>query len=401
MKPSQTEFSRWMYFLIEITFIYVFVHALYIFNGSFPYIIEFLVLCTIAAATYRLIIGKTNSVKLTAVAVPFIFLLGVLLNFEVYASALLSVLLFWRVLTLYEDPEQDRETKLFFLTFGFALVFYLLFYQLHSNYAFLVIIFIQFFHVLLYKSTISIFKASGQNDEVSPRIKWVVGGLFTLSGLSVLIGMLYPAVKAVFLFGASLVAHISYTVAQPIFYFFGFLQPEDQELDIAEGDYEEGLDNFMEEMRQTDVEDTFIGSMSFYWILLSILLIIAFIYILKMKWNFEKKSDAGNLTSDISVKPEKKRSFIEQLTKRFLTKNDVRKWLYELEVVAAKYGYGRGYSETLAEWLFRLPLEDSVKQTILNTYQSVRYADKPVKGKERDDYKVAIQVAKRQIKEAS
>ncbi|WP_096189882.1 hypothetical protein [Evansella halocellulosilytica] len=402
MKPWQTEVSRWMFFLIEMTFVYLIIYALYIFEGTAAYLIPFMIICIVSACTYRLIVGKTKSVKYTAAAVPFIFLLGMILGFEYYLAALLSVILFWRVLTLYEESEQDHDLKLFSFTFGFGLLFYLLFYQVDSNYFFIVIIFTQFLFVLLYKAVHAIFKTSKENERSSSYLKWLIGTIIGLGSISVFLGMLSPVVKALFLSIVGLIVQLSYVVSRPILYSFGLIGREDEggASDESEQIYD-GYGEFIEEMRQTNVDDTFIGSMMFYWIVLSILLIIAFIYIIKMKWRFKNEDEAKESSTDSAIEPVHTPHFIEKIKNRFLSNNEVRKLLYELEVNCAKHGYGRRYSETLAEWMFRLPVENTVKHIILHTYQSVRYADKKISTSDRNKYKEAIKIAKKQLKDAS
>ncbi|MBU9713593.1 hypothetical protein [Evansella tamaricis] len=394
MKKWQIEGIRWTQFSMEMMLLYILLFPIYVTEERFPPSYPFITIVLLGAIIFSVIFKRVQKKWISAIVIPILVLIGTFLEFPILLASFLSIIIFWRVAVNLEQGDRTSEISIFFFTLGLGLVYYFWLHSFDGRYLLIVFIFLQFLLTLSLK-TISVALQSSLNDEQKySQLKWMLGGIVTVSFASVLIGFAYPFLKSTFLLGLQGIAYVLNFIAAPILIFFDNL---DLSLSSEEGMVLEVDSTFYD---QDLVEGySFTDSTVAGYIFAVILLVVMAYMIYRRTHKYKKTEHTQTIIEDYSLETVRKSTPFTNLRKRFASKNEVRHLFYDMEIKLAKMGMGRGYNETVDDWLLRLPVEDSLKDTIQSTYEKIRYGNGRLENNELAVYKKAIKQVKKQLRE--
>ena len=114
MKNWQTIFLRWMQYSLEMICLYVLMFPFLINEGEgiSPYL-AFLAVVISAALIYTVALRKLGSINLAAFLAPIIVIIAGLAGYHLFVALLLAVVLLWRVTSLIDEYNQEKEEYLF------------------------------------------------------------------------------------------------------------------------------------------------------------------------------------------------------------------------------------------------------------------------------------------------
>ncbi|MBU9720111.1 MULTISPECIES: DUF4129 domain-containing protein [Bacillaceae] len=395
MKKWHLEVSRWLSFSLDMTLLYLLIAPLYITEGRFPPLFSFLLLTICGFGITMIIVRRINK---KWVLLSFLFIIGValLLSFHLVLAIFLAMVLTWRGLAYMEHHEQTNQVAVFFVTFLFGILYYILFHSFEGIVGVLVIIYIQFL-LLLFSKMVSASMQSGLTaKQISYQIKWTLGGLCSIAGVAIIAGLGQPAIReAVTFLWSSFLSIISY-LAAPLLSVLGrvFLPDAEIETDIFDSEESGGETGNMQMGLDEYVEASYAGPM-----FLAIFFLIILFLIIRSILNFRRLQPER-----IAVEGLEERSLATAdnfFNKKFFAPDDVvRRRLFQLERRLSRMGLGRKRNETVDDWFARLPGDAEIKGQVIDTYEKVRYGEEDVARKERAAFKAAIKVLIKQIDKA-
>lgn len=395
MKNWQIRGIRWTQYGMEMMFLYLLLFPIYSTENSLPPSIPFLVMILSGTILYG-VLAEKGSVKWALLGAPVMIFLGTLLDFPVLLSAFLAVIIFWRVTSILEHQDHTSEITLFFFTLGLGLVYYFWLHSFEGRHLLIAIIFLQFILTIALKTIAMALQHSTSEEQKRNHLKWFMGSVLTVGVSSLAMGLAFPLIKEAFILGFRGLLFISNMIAMPILMLFeriGSFLPTEEGL-VTEVDTESPF--FERDILEN--EPLFDSTYAGYIAATIILLVICYIVYRKTQ-HYKKMDSVQQVTQVYSIeqteKPRSGFSFREMLTPN----NKVRRLFFDLESTLAKQGIGRESSQTVEDWFSTLYVEEAIKNTVKGTYEKVRYGSVEVDREERTNYKNAIKLMKKQLKE--
>ncbi|MFA9558557.1 DUF4129 domain-containing protein [Evansella sp. AB-rgal1] len=399
MTRIQMELIRWGHFGQEMFLLYIFLLAFYATDNVFLPVMPFILFVVIGTALYSFMVFLTKSAKLSALTIPLVLIVGLGFDFHFLLAAFIAIVLFWRVLSHIQEYDKTSELTVFFLTVTFGILYYFWFIHFEGRQVLLFFIFVQLSISLLLKTLSTIFQSTVNKDEKKNHLKWVLTGIPAITGVSFLIGFLYPYLRQLLYLLIQFFFIVLGLIAAPFLYLIQYLMSFFPENVTEE---EEGMmieDNgiFQQNVsRDTSIVDAITDEV--IWGIMIIVLLFGLIIILKKYGKLLISKGEKVKTGDEAIKVSNRKSSFS--IRNILTPNhEVRRLFYDLETKLGKWGYGRKEDQTVEAWLATLPIDSSVKQDITSTYHKVRYGEYEIDREERNKYKRAVRTVKKLLKD--
>jgi hypothetical protein len=345
------------------------------------------VLLPIIAVSGALYIFKPNLLKLTLVCTIILStLLFWFLTSSILFSAIIAIILTWRSTENWQDPLKTDLEIILTISSVFALILSFFFKE-----GFTVMygaVWIQFMLMLATKMTVHYFKNSDA-DKVWKDFSVPLAVVVLSSAIFVLLG---PLKQFIHWISDGVLFLVYYILAVPLWKLFSLLAiPIAYLLKLFkkddDGNSEVGIaKEILEQQPQNFANDYSL----LWWTSIAILVLIVVIYIWRKKLLFNFKQDAlltGNISainsSDLKGSVYGKRNWLQ-------SKDRTRKKFLHFEKTMDKRGFGRLSGESAPLWFDRLKLSSNEAESVLQTYEKVRYGEEPVSDDEFSDYAKAI-----------
>ncbi len=355
-------------------------------------ITTFIILVTCAIIFYQPFIEKFKSEKVGLLLIPIIALIGISLGFSFFFSLLLAAIIFWRVLYHVKDNDPN-EMMLLIATFIVGVVFYLYFFYTETNHVFLMITIVQFFLVTALKMIKLYFQSEKSVSDRWNQIKWQLGGLAALGGITVISILSYDVIRLVITFIFRQIFFVISFLFVPFVYLASLLNIQPKKRGQQE---EGGLLNDGEWQRLLDEATT--KNLDFMVWVVGIIAFLVILYLIFRKsgtftlreyMNFNDKEEGTQGTQNLP-----RSSWFSSSR----PKNEIRRLFYDFEKFMAKQGEGRLHNETVEDWFARVNLNSEYKDIIVTTYENVRYGENEVTKAEKSQFTRTLKELKKAIK---
>ncbi|MGV3488987.1 MAG: hypothetical protein ACO1OC_10420 [Tuberibacillus sp.] len=318
-----------------------------------------------------------------------IFALGVYIHFPIVLAFITAMLLFWRMSQALNGNTLNHLWMIYAATLSTIFLYLLILSLFHVEFAhrswFLLFFFIQTMLTIVLHFTQAV-KRGG--------FEWKMARSYGLTVMAVfVIACLFAGIGS---YVSKIVRFIIELIALGVFYVVQGI------LLVLRGKNFEEIWNKMKNGDQADNDHTdklaqmshYHPPNSYHWlaILLVVLGSLLILYLLKKKWgdggfgkgrtHLSQKPYAGTLTRPIELKRDK--------MKIKPPKDPVRLELFKLQKKLFKHSGGRIESETVGEWLGRLPINGVEATVIRSIYEKVRYGKKHVNEMELQKYRETL-----------
>lgn len=399
MTRFQMELIRWGHFGQEMFLLYIFLLAFYATEDRFLPVTPFILFVFIGTILYGFIIFLTKSAKLSALTVPLVLIIGLGFDFHFLLAAFIAIVLFWRVLSHIQEYDKTSELTVFFLTVSFGILYYFWFIHFEGRQLLLFFMFIQLIATLLLKTLSTIFQSTVNQEEKKNHLKWIVTGIVSITGVSFLIGIFYPFIRQLLYLLIQFFFVVLGLIAAPFLFLMQYLMSflPDNVTEEEEGMMIEDNGIYQQNVsRDTSIVDAITDEV--IWGIMIIVLLIGLFIILKKYGNLLISKGEKIKTADEPIKVSNRKSSFS-MRKMFAPNHEVRRLFYDLETKLAKWGYGRKEDQTVEDWLTTLPIDSTLRKDITSTYHKVRYGDYEIDREERNIYKNAVKMVRKQLKE--
>lgn len=360
---------HFLYYIYDMVFVYFLLMFFYLYEKNLPPIFPFLVLFIGCGGCFFLVYYK-NRDHVTFAWVLFLtiltFTVGILLNVPLFYAILLSITIAWRSYVNMRETSRHDDTILFFLSFAGAFLFFL--FSNSSELRQLVFLFplVQFLLLLICRAAVEIRNTRGPHQA-----KWAMSSILLIlavsSGLfSILIWMKEPLIKVI----SYSVSGVGYIIGLPIYWLTSNLPTRSTQnsLLLEANNQLENQEVNKEQMVNGESLDLPL-ELIFYTCLTIALLVLLFIFYKKrLALSRLPVRSFATLTSEMLKASEE-----NKVTQTTPPSNQIRKQLFDLEIKAIKYGFGRYSGETLSEWLKKIPGETESKNRVRDIYIKERY----------------------------
>ncbi len=344
-------------------------------------------LIPIIAISGALYLFKPNLNKITLLAVVILsYLLFWYMTSSLLLSILISIVLMWRSAENWNDLfKTDLE-----LIFGISAVLTLIL-SLFLKDGFTVMygaVWTQFMLMLLIKMTLHYFK----NDSIRIVMKDFAVPL-TLIGLSgVILAVLGPLKQLIYWILDGVFFILYYILAVPLWKLFSLLPPLIQMIKKLFNTKEGGKmelgkqpEDILEQRPETMTESPML-----LYTTIAILIIIVLFFLWKKRNVFNNQSSLL-LNGNISVLDNSYANSPLIGKKRWLQSKDrTRKKFLHFEKAMDKKGFGREPGESAVNWFQRLDLSGNDADSVLDTYEKVRYGEENISDEEYNQYVSAL-----------
>jgi hypothetical protein len=344
-------------------------------------------LIPIIAVSGALYLYKPNLNKITLLAVVILSsLLFWYMTSSLLLSILISIVLMWRSAENWNDPFKTDLELIFGL--GTVLTFILSLFFKDGYTVIYGAIWTQFMLMLLIKMTLHYFK----NDSIQIVMKDFVVPL-TLVGVSgVILAVLGPLKILLYWILDGVFFILYYILAVPLWQLISLLPPLIQMLKKLFNTKEGGkmeLGNKTEDVVEQRPEQLAETPMLLY-ITIAILIIIVIFFLWKKRNVFNNQSSLL-LNGNISVLDSSYANSQLIGKKRWLQSKDrTRKKFLQFEKTLDKKGFGREPGESAVNWFQRLELCGKDADSVLATYEKVRYGEESISDQEYNQYVSAL-----------
>lgn len=344
-------------------------------------------LIPIIAVSGALYLYKPNLNKITLLAVVILSsLLFWYMTSSLLLSILISIVLMWRSTENWNDPFKTDLELIFGL--GTVLTFILSLFFKDGYTVIYGAIWTQFMLMLLIKMTLHYFK----NDSIQIVMKDFVVPL-TLVGVSgVILAVLGPLKILLYWILDGVFFILYYILAVPLWQLISLLPPLIQMLKKLFNTKEGGkmeLGNKTEDVVEQRPE-TLAETPMLLYITIAILIIIVIFFLWKKRNVFNNQSSLL-LNGNISVLDSSYANSQLIGKKRWLQSKDrTRKKFLQFEKTLDKKGFGREPGESAVNWFQRLELCGKDADSVLATYEKVRYGEESISDQEYNQYVSAL-----------
>lgn len=384
---------------VEYCLIYIFLVPFDSTENQWTFAVPLSILTATTLAVYLLIrsVIKKDIFVLYFIVAVGVFFLGLALGLSLFLSFISSVLLFWRMMDALNGLTYKRLWIILIVSASASIFFAFTFGMVRPGFKdpflFLVVLLIQAAaaYILYLLQNVKSFKAG---THLTVFLITVFGGIGVMAALLRYVGPYIAAAVRYVLLGASMAL---FYIIGLIFALFSALIGDTSKFKQIEKSLT-GKTN----KKGLEYSNQYYNPHQWDWlgIVLLIVVAIAVFYILRRRWMARKKLKPGFRQTVVA-----KHSAVEKGSNSFLKrrykapKNPVRQLLFQLQMKLRKSNDGRSGSETVEEWLERLPTGPEDKSVITNAYQKVRYGNQPISQSEVNTYNQAIKDLIKKIKE--
>ncbi|MBM7096303.1 hypothetical protein JSY36_11165 [Bacillus sp. H-16] len=397
MKKWQPDLPHWLRLSLEMWFVYLLLFPVYMDTAGYTPPIPFLAVVIAGIIVISFFIRNTKKLKYSLLSIPIVITAALLGGFHISMAIFLSFTLFWRVRAHLTGDQEGTEIKVLFLSLFTGVFYYLLFQSAPYHWLILIFLSLQFFGSLLVIAVNNTLKAATNGEQKRRHMRWTVTMLLGVGGMGLLVALFTPIITAAILFITRTFIYAVGWLMSPLLFLFSGIEGEDIVMEEGEDEGDEEAPLLFEELGNVDVDSTFIGSITFYWIVAGILFLLAFIYLIRKKTSRPARSKDESFEEE-AIRLEVEHSNWDWLKKRVTPKHDVRRSFLKLETAMAKKGLGRSFPQTAEEWLLELPIEEEEKERIYSTYERVRYGEEEVSSSEQKAFKQTISTVIKRIK---
>ncbi|WP_026690788.1 DUF4129 domain-containing protein [Alteribacter aurantiacus] len=380
MRNWQRNLPMGLRLFLEMMFVYLLLFPIYMDTIGFPPLLPFFITVTFGALLYGVTIWRAKKPWHASYAIPIVVGLSMLTGFHISIALFLGFVLFWRVTVHLSEDMEGSEMKVLFFTIFTGLFYYVWLQQAPLRHVLILFVMGQFFATVITLATVNTLNASGSGQK-KRHFKYVGALLLGIASLGFGAALFTPVLTSVFLFLVRTITAAVGWILSPILFLFASITPTDVP--------EESLPPMGEELVPDDeeyipinVDETFIGSMTFYWILAATLLLLAFLYVmrnLRTKQRTIEKEDY----QDTSITPSTSDNGWTWFKNKVKPKHEIRRSFLKLEMALGKKGYGRMYPQTAEEWLATIPVDPEEKEHLTTTYQRVRYGKEEITSEDK------------------
>ncbi|MEB1809868.1 MAG: DUF4129 domain-containing protein [Bacillaceae bacterium] len=391
MKLKERKVIHFLQFSFEILLLYLIILPLYIIHGEYPPM-TYAIFMIIAVVTYLLVLSKTKNKKLGMLCIPLVSIIAIVFGVHYLLAFFLAAYIFWRVLSVVE--ETNEPWNIFLSTFVIGLLYFLHFFTLENRDVFILIILIQFLLVVSIKLFQFSFESKEADRKTSGGVKWQIGVLVFLAGVSALGWLLFPVLNITLSYIIRAIVYLFYLIAYPFFYLLSFYDPKINEQEGEAGSSE--LVDPLEEIREFPTFDlaSIIGNV--FLALVGIGLVIWIISII-VKKKLRPIVQDGSSTLVIDTTNTQGNNQPKPFWRRKKPKNEIRRMLFDLDRTLAKKGMGRKPGQTIEEWFRPIDADQDIKKIITSIYQQVRYGHNDISKEQIKKYRQAIKEFQQQV----
>jgi hypothetical protein len=347
----------------------------------------FAIILPVIAVSGALYTAKPSQIKLTLFCTALIaFLMYWLLTSSLLFSMVLALIITWRSTENWQDPLKADIEVLLAIS---ATVTVLLSLFLKDGYGVLYgAVWVQFILMIGIKMYIHYLK-----NPAAEKIWRDFSIPLSLIGLSAFMFIfLGPLKKLVNLLIDGILFLLYYLVAIPLWSFLKFAIAPLINLFKKEEESKSKLGELKKEIIEIEQKDNLltIDYTMIFWITITLLAVIILIYIWKKKLLMNLKQDAmltGNVSvltsTDLNGSVYGKRNWLQ-------SKDRTRKKFLHFEKVMDKRGYARLPGESAPLWFDRLKLSSNEAESVLQTYEKVRYGKETISNDEFTLYAKSI-----------
>ncbi|MDQ0254011.1 hypothetical protein J2S74_001384 [Evansella vedderi] len=398
MKQWQIEIIRWTNYSLEALFFYVLVFPLYAVYGSFPPVMPYIFVIITSAIVYGFLLHKTKSTSTSAIGLPIVLIVGGIGDFNLLMAAFLAVMTFWRAVVHFEEYDRTNEFPVFLMTLGAGIIYFFWFSDFDGRQMLLFLIFAHFLLAMGLKTLSMTLHSNVSEEQKKSHLKWILGALLTVSSFSLVLSLIFPYLQWFFIQLARLVFYTAGLIVSPIIYLIRLPRSDgpgygDSSLSL------EGEDERRDAFETLEMGESFLSFEQFFWIISSILLLLVVYLIIKRVRNVETKQIEFTEIREAELSSLKKTgSFWSSFRQGRVPKNEIRREFYHFQESLVKSEWARNGNETVEDWVMRLPISNSLKETVIKNYQKVRYGNIEVSKEQQKEFKEAIKQAKKEIK---
>ncbi|WP_188207320.1 cation:proton antiporter [Alkalibacillus aidingensis] len=403
MVDISLRYLRWYQYILELFPLWIIISFSYVGTGYWPPVWSFLLMTVVAAPLMTVGLYKMGGRIAIYGAIPFLFILAIFLGFDFPYAVLMAVALSFRIENRFIKPDQEVEEIVISITFILALVSYLITFGDSGGFSvyFLLIFVVQLF-VWVLGRLIYFYIRDQQTIKHSLRKKliFVATTLASLGALSYLAYIAYPYLKWMLGSIGHWLLYGFVWVLTPLFNFIEGIELDPPQLPEPD---EETEGEFDAQDYMQDEPTTLMSTLSDYllWLILLIIVTIGFILYRRYRQKLLSSQDEvrEGIKDEVTKESSKDHLFWRRNAKAKPPKHQVRKAYFQLERWAAKKDVGRYHHETIEEWFERIGLADQVSDSMLNTYERVRYKEDLDLPYDQQTYLDEIEKVKSLIKE--
>lgn len=383
-------FKKWSLYILEVTLLFVMLLPIHYYYGTA--LGYYIIVAALATALFQSLLKWKGSLYIAMAAMPLVAYVGLISGYPLFVAILVSLIFFWRNTILYMKKPAN-EGQLLLITLLFGVPYYLLF----DEPAIVWFVLGQLILIAVVK-VLSISFLTYQRGE--QRRKYLTTSFLFLvvcSGLSLVAVSIYPYVFRLVQAASLFIISIIGWLLSPLFYLVDLIEVnmDDAPTDQSAVEFEQQEDNF-------PFDEGWAGGTEYYiiiaWVIGIVVLALFLAFIIR---NVKQRNKVENVSYKMESleEPSPKRKGTRSSRHDDRSLNNIRKSFFSLQKTLARYGYYREASETAEDWLANLPLTATNKNSVLATYQSVRYGyQKPTK-EQIKAYNHAVKELKKEAKE--
>lgn len=384
------------HFLLEFNLGLLVIFFYFIKSSKIPPIVSLFFLCFTGLVPLVLLVQKYNEKAkwlYLVLILPIMFAAGTFVNFSIYSTGLIGLLIFWRGLSLYNDYSGHSDTLFIFLSFLIGILLIIYSSVLHYPYQILIVslLILQIIFVL---SGLFLSKWSSLGEDrlrfIAYFLKVIGAAAVVGSAITLILKYIQTILFGIFTALAWLLSFLSIPVLKILQFIINlFYQGERKPQN-----YKEGPGKFAGAYR----EHVSHNPNYFYWLIIITGIVVLIYYIKKRKVHV---LSSGGYFSSLELNNDELRQERGLLLKKRLKPpaDPIRREIFLLEKYAAKLGVGRLQYETLDEWWKRIELMDT--SDINQIYSKIRYGMIHSTPKEQDYVKEIASTIKQNMKEVA
>lgn len=343
---------------------------------------------------YTMLLGKfrNNGKWIYLIAVlPVLLGIGKIAAAPFFISCALSIFIFWRGLSIYEDPSRTSGTWVLLFTFIIGVIVVVYSGGAHYTYqSYLLTMLISQVFLILMGSFF--YKWASLGEDKTRFALYFFKILAMLAAAGAVLSLLLKYIERIFFGIMEMTAAFFTAVSVPIFtlmeYMLSHVKGGDFQQKINEVDMGEEAGKFQGGSYGT------VNNIVYFLVILGVFFLI--FYFLKKK--MQTVSITGNSSTFLGAVEETQDTnpyaFLRK--KSMPPENRIRREIYHLEKFANKLMLGRFPNESLDEWRLRIGI--SVPDELIKIYEKVRYGEMDGSIEEQDYIKSEILRIKRKIK---
>ncbi|PYZ97079.1 hypothetical protein CR205_00275 [Alteribacter lacisalsi] len=267
---------------LDMLFLYLLLFPVYMDGPGYPPPVLYTAVTLIGAGVFFTLLFKFKPAGYALSVVPVMIGGAWLGGFHIGTAAIIVLFLFWRLISHMRNEGDSREVTVLILSLIVGTVYYLLLSEAPSHQAILYVMIAHFFATAFVLALNSAIGSGLAARQLASHLRWTAAVFGAVAVLGLVAGLFTPVLAAVFFAGFRILLLAGGYLMMPFAYFLSMILPENTEEEVMENPSESEGDgeSFFPDMEEVDVDETFIGSIAFFWMVGGLLLAGGFLYAL-------------------------------------------------------------------------------------------------------------------------